>query len=231
LFFVETLADIEKEVESGRTPEQVVGNLAEKTPTGGLPNVHHQTLCLYEVLGRSRVEMRERVVVAGGKHFVEGGRRGVVMDESPEIAALNRWRNGQFLGVERAFARGWRQALSMLDLEAIAEEGTAILRREGHPRDLEEAKAMAVGIIGKPGSRYARNALNAILAPETARRAVIRRWQDQGAPPLRAVAPYAAHVVTVDLFFSIALAAGFISRDRPSNRVDIAYLYYERRSR
>ncbi|HEV2281989.1 MAG TPA: hypothetical protein VGX75_06330 [bacterium] len=39
LFFVETLADIEKEIKDGRTSEQVVGNLAEKTPTGGLPNV------------------------------------------------------------------------------------------------------------------------------------------------------------------------------------------------
>ena len=28
LFFVETLADLEKEVQAGRTPEQVVGNLA-----------------------------------------------------------------------------------------------------------------------------------------------------------------------------------------------------------
>jgi hypothetical protein len=32
LFFVETLADLEKEVHGGRTPEQVVGGLARKTP-------------------------------------------------------------------------------------------------------------------------------------------------------------------------------------------------------
>ena len=37
LFFVETLADLKKEVGEGRTPEQVVGNLAEKAPTGGHP--------------------------------------------------------------------------------------------------------------------------------------------------------------------------------------------------
>jgi len=44
LFFVETLADLEKEIAGGRTPEQVVGNLAEKTPTGGHVNVYHQTI-------------------------------------------------------------------------------------------------------------------------------------------------------------------------------------------
>ena len=32
LFFIETLADLEKEVRRGRTPEQVVGSLAYKTP-------------------------------------------------------------------------------------------------------------------------------------------------------------------------------------------------------
>lgn len=37
LFFVETLADLKKEVGEGRTPEQGVGNLAENTPTGGHP--------------------------------------------------------------------------------------------------------------------------------------------------------------------------------------------------
>jgi hypothetical protein len=47
LFFVETLADLEKEVRRGRTPEQVVGSLAYKTAalTAG-PNIHHQSwLC------------------------------------------------------------------------------------------------------------------------------------------------------------------------------------------
>lgn len=32
LLFIETLADLEKEIQAGRTPEQVVGNLARKTP-------------------------------------------------------------------------------------------------------------------------------------------------------------------------------------------------------
>ena len=39
-------------------------------------------------------------------------------------------------------------------------------------------------------------------------------------------APYLTHVLTVELFFQIALAAGLISSERPSNRIDIAYLFY-----
>ena len=65
LFFVETLADLEKEVAEGRTPEEVVGRLAEKTPTGGHGNVDHLRIAVNEMMGRS-VEIR-RV------HLIEGG--------------------------------------------------------------------------------------------------------------------------------------------------------------
>jgi hypothetical protein len=40
------------------------------------------------------------------------------------------------------------------------------------------------------------------------------------------VAPYAAYALTVELFFQIALGAGLIGGERPSNRTDIAYLFY-----
>jgi len=57
IFFVEVLADLEKEVQKGSTPEQVVGNLADKSPTGGGVNVHHHRLSVAELFG-SKVEMR-----------------------------------------------------------------------------------------------------------------------------------------------------------------------------
>lgn len=85
---------------------------------------------------------------------------------------------------------------------------------------------MAVKLLDKPGSRWAREALARFSAPDHVRRAILERWSDRGRPALREVAPYTAHVVTVDTFFSIALGADLISRVRPSNKVDIAYLYY-----
>jgi hypothetical protein len=39
-------------------------------------------------------------------------------------------------------------------------------------------------------------------------------------------APYAAHVVTVEIFFQVALGASLISADRRSNRLDVGYLFY-----
>ena len=58
LFFIETLADLEKQIRSGRTPEQIVGELAYKTPDmGSRPNVHHMVLLNGELNGAGVIEM------------------------------------------------------------------------------------------------------------------------------------------------------------------------------
>ena len=54
----------------------------------------------------------------------------------------------------------------------------------------------------------------------------MERWLQSELPPLSSFAPYAAHFLTVEVFFQISLEASQISSDRPSNRLDIAYLYY-----
>ncbi len=224
LFFVETLADLEKEVEKGRSPEQVVGNLAEKSPTGGHPNVHHRALCVSELLGHG-VEMRYVPVISGGKSVNTGGRRAIVFEPSPETAALERWQEGNFLEVERQFARAWRDALSGLDLDAIFRQGRDIIKRLGRPRDLSAVKAAAAQILRRPGSRYVADALQA-FQPEDLGHAVLERWKAHGSPPIKEFAPYTAHVALVDLFFCIGLGADLIGRERPSNKIDLAYLYY-----
>lgn len=52
------------------------------------------------------------------------------------------------------------------------------------------------------------------------------RWLYEGQPSLQRFAPYTAHVFKVDPFYYLAMARGSISRERASNRADLAYLYY-----
>jgi hypothetical protein len=63
--------------------------------------------------------------------------------------------------------------------------------------------------------------------PDDLGRAVLERWRANGSPPITDFAPYStAHLLLVDLFFCISLGADLIGRERPSNKIDIAYLYY-----
>jgi len=225
LFFVETLADLEKDIKSGSSPEQYVGALAEKTPLGGGINVHHHTLSVNELLGNKFVMRHVPIVAHGSPVATPSGGRAVVYDPSPEAQALGRWEEGQFLEVERRFAKSWRDALTRIDLDAIFKQGRDIIRRIGRPKDLLTAKAVATELLRNPSSRYVLDALLE-LKPDSMARAILDRWKRHGSPPIKVFAPFTAHILSVDLFFCLSLGADLIGRQRPSNKTDIAYLYY-----
>jgi hypothetical protein len=69
-------------------------------------------------------------------------------------------------------------------------------------------------------------ALRVLNVPRQFHNEIRTCWRKAGYPTLSNYAPYAAFVLTVELFFYIALTASLISSERASNRVDIAYLFY-----
>ena len=219
-YYVETLGDLEKQVAKGRTPEQVVGNLAEKTPPNACANVHHRTLALAELMGDFIVTMDRRPVVGGGKPVVTEDQRGVFFAPSPEMQALSRWQAGRFLEVEREFARVWRRGLSGIDLDQVYRRYKCKLHT------LEDAKEAALRFINSSPYAALKLVFETLDIDERIRWMIIARWGRLGCPPLSSFAPYTAHVMCVEMFFNFAIGADLISRERPSNKIDIACLYY-----
>ena len=77
LFFVETMADLTKETARGRTAEQVVGGLAERTPVAhSYINTYHKQVIRYDLLGQRVEEFEHRPAVARGYPSGEG--RGLI---------------------------------------------------------------------------------------------------------------------------------------------------------
>ncbi len=229
LFYVETLADLEKSnLSNGRTPERLVGIIAEKTPeVSGSPNVHHQHLCISELMGQ-RTPMTGQIPVAGGRPVNHEGRRGVVFQASPESLAFSRWQQGKFEEVERLHAREWRAMLANLNLPAVAKGVKALGIDSGAVKTLEDAVELARRVINT-GTRpfdQMQLAFHFLSIPEDLMRPLLARWSVDGYRPLSQYAPYVAHVLTVEIFFQVALGAGLISAERASNRADIAYLFY-----
>lgn len=220
LFYVETLGDLEKQVAKGRTPEQVVGNLAEKTPPNACANVHHRALVLSELMGDFIVTMDGRPVVGGSRSVVTEDQRGVLIALSPEMQALSRWQSGHFLEVEREFARTWRRQLSGINLDMIYHQYRCKLPT------LEDAKEAASSFIRSSPYTSLKLAFEMLDIEERFKWRILARWGMLGCPQLSSFAPYTAHVMCVEMFFNFAIGADLISRERPSNKIDIAYLYY-----
>ena len=222
LFFVETLVDLDKSARQGRTAEQEVRIIAEKFPDRGTPNAFHTRLLTNELLGHP-VEMTGKILVPDGRSVRTGGKTSVVFNESPEADAFRRWRKGEFLEVERRYAQSWRALLSTLDLEDAAKKFRRIGVDAGLCKSYKEAKSLADRLVtgGDDASEGATLVLAFLNVPQQYHQQILGRWVDAQRPPLVDYAPYAAHVLTVEIFLHIVLAAGLIS-ERPSNYVDIA---------
>ena len=227
MFFVETLADLEKDVD-GRTPEQEVSLIAAKFPeVSGTPSVHHSSLLLGNLMGE-KVPLTGQIMLAGGRVVKSGETTAIVYDKSPEAGAFARWMHGEFLETERSYAKGWRDALASVDLVRIGRTLNSLGITGKSCRTMKQAWVFADWLVMWQNPSV--EPLNMVLLfqniPREYHLPVVDRWKAAGCPPIVSFAPYAAHVLKVDLFFHVALAASLISGDRPSNRVDIAYLYY-----
>lgn len=230
LFYVETLADLSKSSSSsGRSGEDEVRIIADKTPTlSGGPCVHHRELCIADLMGH-RIPMSGQIPLAGGRRVkAADGRRGVVFDPSPEAQAFSRWQKAEFQDVERKFAAGWRHMLTTLDLPSVAERMRKLGIKPQECTSVEMAHAIATELVRKRDKPFDQMALLFAFVgiPVEYQSPIIDRWAIDQYRPLAEYAPYAAHVLTVELFFQIALGANLISSERPSNRIDIAYLFY-----
>ena len=231
IFFVETLADLGKEPRGGssRSPEVEVRIIADKTPVmSGAPCVHHSQICIANLLGREPPHFGQ--VPVGGGRPVRGadGKAGVVFENSPEAEAFARWQRGQFHEVERDTASSWRTMLSELNLPEVA----AGMRRLGinpqNCKSMEEAHGIAASLVNAKYEPKLQLALlfSFVQIPGHLLGQITHQWSAAGFPSLADYASYAAHILKVELFFQIALAANLISADRPSNRADIAYFFY-----
>ena len=230
IFWVETLADLEKQLRKndGRTAEDIVGNLALKTPElGGKVNVHHETLLTAELIGGEFIDMRfGRPIIPFGQPVELEGKKGIVFQPSTEEEAFGRWQSKEFIDLERTIAKKWRKSLSELDLASFSQ----IFRTSievNKPKNVLEAKELGDAFIDAANQEDSLIlGMSLIGVPLNYQDQVLQRWKASGSPPIRKFAPYFSHVMAVDLCFYIGIASGLISGDRPSHKVDLSYLYY-----
>lgn len=227
LFYGETLADLDKTVRAGRTPEREVGIIADKFPEmNGLPCVYHWTLCTVELSGYT-VSMTGQVPMASGRLVKSEGGRTAVFEPSPEADAFARWQSREFSEIERQYARDWRRGAVILDATDMS-DAISDLVISGRCRDLSQARTSATEVVQRKGKELEWLSLSLAFlgAPAEFCQQTFERWIRSGRPALIDFAPYTAYVLEVEVFFQNALASKLISRERSSNWLDIAYLFY-----
>jgi hypothetical protein len=126
LFFVECLADLEREMHRMRgTQEQLVGSLAERTPDcQSAANLHHMEVLKAELSGQFLLDtVLLRPFVPSGKVVELADSKGMLFQPSEEEEAVQRWAQYDFLGLERQIAKRWRKMIEQIDLQAMSRAG------------------------------------------------------------------------------------------------------------
>lgn len=228
IFFSETLADLDKSVRTGRTPEQEVRIIASKTPEMSIAiNTFHQDLCFANLNGYE-IKMDRRPIISGGKPVQSKDKKGFVFEPSPEAKAFERWQNEDFLSLERESAKLWRDVISKADFDSV----TTWLKQSGIDipicKNLTDAKCKAEEILDTRRDPLVTMKLIFLLlgAPPEHLLKIYYSWGRSNCPPIKIFSPYVYHVLTVELFFYISTSSGLISAERKTNKIDISYLFY-----
>lgn len=226
IFYVETLSNLAKEFNNHRSSEDMVSEISVKAPSQqSYPNVHHKTLLLGDLLGH-KVDMTNKPVLGGGQtKQTTDGQVGIHFEQFPEAEILSRWQEGEFEQIEKDFAKSWRHALSNLRFDSMISLVKNIIPLEQKFRELSEIKQFLDDFVLGDYIEILYLTFQILEVPQELQNEIIRRWKIEKIP-LAEFAPYASYVFKVDLFFYLSLAFNLISKERPSNKIDLSYLYY-----
>lgn len=228
LFFVECLADLEKQISSRSTPEQLVGSLADRTPdSGAVPNVHHSTILKMELLGRFNLsEVHCRPLLAGGEELQLNEERGVMFRNTPEAEALSRWREREFLEVERNIAKAWRRSLKSIKFESLKNRVMEQIGPWRKPASLEDARRLTDTILSNLDPEFLLRFGLDLLGHGSIADDFVADWIAARRPPLSETVPYFMFLLAINIFFCLTLKTQLLSKVKESHAVDLAYLYY-----
>jgi len=223
----EILADLKKDKKDDRTPEQEVVQLANKlSQMDSAINENYMELIRASLIGNA-VLMDRRPVVGGGR-FVKSpeGKIGIVYEETQEELAILRWQDSLFNDAEHAVAERWRQSTRRIDLEGFKRGYRA-------SEDFQNIASLEQ-LVSKVNLYLKRNDSNTELLKmivtefgfdQPFANRVFLRWEGLSMKSVKLFAPYALYCFKANLTFYLGLIGNLLGT-RPTNRVDLEYVYY-----
>jgi len=227
ILLVEIIGDIAKP-SAESLPRDIVKELANKVfPYNTAINIHYESMIEASLLGHD-VPLKRRPIISGGRNVVnERGEKGIIFKESDEEGMLRRWKDGDFTVDEMIRGGLWRNAARTTDLERWQREMKDTLGTRLPIKDLASLDDLVRGYLRNPAKQgqLLEYALSVFPIEPTDACRIFARWEMAGKPGLFQFCPYALFCTHVNLFFDMALAHGLITT-KPTNRVDMQYLYY-----
>jgi len=229
LFYVETLADLDLvKHKSGKPITKVISELAIKVPSMSIaPSIHHSRLVVGNLYGID-VEMDGRIIREGGVEKIDHeGKVGIHFSESKEEMALRRWYKQEYFEIERLFSRIWRDALSNFTFDNVLAIVKNIIPKGVKFSNTSDVISFIEDFIQNTNGELLLYLVTELMGfPQIVYRKALDRWNKGHFSSFTDFAPYTAFTLKIDLFFYICIYKGIESKNRPSHKIDLAYIYY-----
>lgn len=193
-------------------------------------NIDHRILCVSELCGNPVPMEYKTVACYQGKNFEDiEGKPSFIYDRPDAIDKLARWSAEEFSDQDSKDATEWWNYINKMPQKIKQLYETKEAKQKFS--SLEAIRQYAENLIYEVYRDRHRGALLRYVfdrfgITDDHKKNIIQRWKSSGGLALVEFAPYTAYVILIELFFEVAVAAGFISAIRQSNRIDMAYLYY-----
>lgn len=224
---IEILGDLRKPSKDTISKNKVIELANKLLPYDSAINVYYMKLLIGSLLGYD-IKMDRRPEIGGGNPVqTKDGKRGIIIDETPEEDALWRWRKGEFTEAEKILAKRWRETTRGIDLETLKELLKKVYNTSSRFDSLHDLKRYLDKFLTNTAIQVNLLALLFYvfnLNFDTANK-VLSKWKTEGCKIIKGFAPYAFYCLSVYLFFQFGLMSNLIGT-RPTNSVDLEYLYY-----
>lgn len=226
---MEVLGDLKKEIKEEQVPSELrVKDFAKKLfPTQTVVNTQYQKLIAGELLGIP-VNTDGRPSLDAEKAIQSSdGREGVIISETREEKAIYQWKDGHFTEADHELSALWRSKTTQHDL--LTNMQTLIKQANGELKlkSMDELSKFVETELTEQDKqdRLLAYLIDNYITDQTLGTVIFDNWMSKGRPLIKEFAPYCYHCLKVDMFLIFGLQSNLIG-DRPTNRIDMEYLYY-----
>ena len=226
---MEIMGDIKKETLEGKTPsEDRVKDFAKKLfPVKSIINSYYRNLVKAELLGNlTSFDGRPNVDV-GKIVQADDGSKGYVLQETDEEKSIYKWKEGNFSEADKELSELWRTLTTQEDLLKNLQKILKTKKTDEKIRNLVELNEKVESVLSNYDLQegFLFFMIDNYGEGEIDGAEVFKKYCVAGRPLIREYMPYVSHCLKVDLLFHYGLKYELIGT-RPTNRVDLEYLYY-----
>ena len=220
-------ADLKKEFDNGRNPEDVVSILSNR-----MHGLHRFNTEWYTLLGLSLlaneipIDSMAPVELGGMETYAPGMGRGIYFGEQEERRTLSAWANGEFSESDYETAKQWRLEIKKIDLTSWHRDLSnqlKILRVES----LEDIPAIVGNLLNNPERSFQFELLKILVklakVSEENSTKIFNRWNKDNRSSMQDFSQYGYYCLKVYLIFWLALFSGLVGT-RATNCIDLHYL-------